>query len=86
MKQKRWYVFLALPQRWNLDHERIQTVIEVFTKSLRGDRFGNIYIGCGDDSDFHLDGSRAAQARKLAVLQDMQELRLWDHRHLRDLV
>ena len=51
-----------------------------------GDRFLEPAIGRGDDPYVHADVSLAAQSGELAVLQDMEQLRLKRGRHLADLV
>src|SRR5262249_33707706 len=50
------------------------------------DRVVEIAVGRGDDADVHLDGLRAAQPFDNALLQHTQQLDLYLHRELTDLV
>src|SRR5262245_54112663 len=74
------------PQRWELDRERDEPVVQVLTKTALGDLGREVPVGCGDDAHVDLARSRVAHGHDLALLEYAQELCLHRARHLGDLV
>src|SRR5579864_2259412 len=65
---------------------RLQAVVKVFAERLLGNCLLHIHVGCGKHAEIRGDGGTAAEAGKLSVLQDVQELCLQHRTHLANLV
>src|SRR5262249_47882014 len=79
-------VLAAFAQRRDPDVEDVNAVVQVLSEYALRNRAEQILIGRGDQTRVHLDGPHATEAKKIALLQDTQELRLRHQRHFRDLV
>ena len=69
-------VVAAFAQRWHLDHDHAEPVVEVLAEATVGDHRLEVAIGGGDDAG--IDGARLEPADALhdMVLQEAQELDL----------
>ena len=79
-------IFLALAQRRNVDGHDVEAVIKVLAEGSLLQRGAQIAIGGGEQADINLDGARAAQALKFALLEHAQKLDLRDGRNVANLV
>ena len=79
-------VLAPLPQRWQVDAEDIEAVVQVRPKPSFLHPVAQRLVRRGDDA--HVDGNalRAAHTRDLALLQHTQQLDLRRDRHVADLV
>ena len=64
----------------------VEAIVEVFAEAPRSDGFGQVDVGGGDQA--HVDGlgQTRAEAHHLALLQHAQQLDLYGHRQIADLV
>ena len=76
----------ALAQRWQLDREDVETIVEILAELAVAYRLAQIAVGGGDDAHVGLDGLVAPDALELVLLQDAQDLDLCLLGHLPDLV
>lgn len=73
-------------QRRQLQVDDVDAVIEVAAEPALVYHLGKITVGRGDDADIEVDLLARADALKLIFLQNAQQLRLGEERHLADLV
>jgi hypothetical protein len=76
----------ALAQGRGKDREDFEAVVEIAAEFLVGDHFGEVAIGGGDQAHVHRNGTIAAEALDLALLQGAQQLGLQVERQLADFV
>ena len=86
MPQHHGDFFAALAQRRHAQNEAVQAVVEIFAEGLLRDGLRHVDVGGRQHADIDLHGIASAQARELAVLQDLQQLGLQRRRHLADFV
>src|SRR5258708_31249849 len=84
--RQQWYVAPPCAQRWKLDRESRESVVEVGAKPARCDRGLEIAVGRGEYPHVDLLGPRIADRDDLAVLKHAQQRRLHRERHFADLV
>jgi len=76
----------ALPQGWNNDGERRDSIEQVFPKFPRLDRSLQVLVGSRDDSDVDGDGGAPAHSLEFPLLQHSQQLGLHCPRQVADFV
>src|SRR6185295_4799609 len=76
----------SIPQRRHGDRKYVEPVIQVRAETLFTNQLRQVEIRCCDDSDIHLNGSRAAQALELLFLQDAEQLGLQLEWQVADLI
>src|SRR6266571_2892133 len=76
----------TLPQGWQSNGNDIEAPIQIIAELLAGHEVFKILIGGGDDTDIHFNGADAANALKLAFLEDAQNFDLQCRAHLSDFV
>ena len=86
MLKKNRNVLYPLAKRGDLQRERIQSIVEIFPKLFRSYRTSNINVRSCQHTDIDTNRLRASQPAVLAVLQYLQQLRLWFRRHFGDLI
>src|SRR5262249_12673281 len=79
-------VFRALAQRWHVDREDVQPIVEVVAEAVLVDHPEESAVGRRDHPNVHLDGPRAAEVLEFLLLEDPQKLRLELEGNLADLV
>ncbi len=79
-------VLAALAERWELQHDDVEAVEEVFAEAAVFDGLLEVDVGGGDDADVDLDLAGAAEMHEAAVLEDAEDLGLHVHGHGADLV
>ena len=79
-------VFTPVAQRWQVDREDVEPVIEVFPQLAARHRLAGAAVGRGDDPHVGLDRVVAAHAQEVSRLEHAQELHLELRVHLGDLV
>ena len=83
---ERFEVAFALAQRRQKNRHDADAVIEIRAEIAALHRFFEVLVGRADDAHVNLDRAHAADAFKLAFLQNAQQLRLEGRRDLADLV
>ena len=76
----------AFAERRHCDGEDAETIVEVLAKGLLADGLDQVAIGGGDDPDVDCDRRAAADARRIALLEDAEQLGLGLRGQLADLV
>ena len=76
----------ALAQRRHHQRHYVQAVVEILAKCPGFYRCCQILVGGGDQANVHRDGTRAAQALELPLLQHAQQLDLQRRRQLPNLI
>ena len=71
LQENRHFLF-ALAQGRKVQRKSIQTVVEILTKALVGERLGDVDIGGCKNTDVHLNDRSASQPGELLVLQNVQ--------------
>src|SRR5260370_23429054 len=84
--RQQWYVAPARAQRWKVDRESREPVVEVGAKPARRDRGLEIAVSRGEYPHVDLFGPRIADRDDLSVLKYAQQRRLHRERHLAYLV
>src|SRR5208337_2777270 len=84
--RQQWYVAPPRAQRWKLDRESSEAVVEVGAKPARRDRGLEIEVGRREYSHVYLLGPRIPDRDDLSVLKHAQQRRLHRERHLAYLV
>src|SRR6185312_528914 len=79
-------VFDPLAERWQLDRNDVEPIIQVFAELAGGDGLGQVDVGRGEDSRVGLDHLAAPDSLEGPVLEDPEELGLHAHRQGADLV
>ena len=79
-------IFAALPQRGQMDFNRVQPEQQIFAKLAGLASSLKIGIGGGDKANINSLGARRSHAFDLSRLQHAQQLGLLAHRHVADLV
>src|SRR5690349_19499132 len=69
-------VLWPFTQRRDLDGDDVEPEIQILPKYPRGNQVVKTFIGRSDQPCFGFERPGSAQPRVLAVLQDMQQLRL----------
>src|SRR5215831_10321019 len=77
---------LAFTQRRQLDRVDVEPKIQIAAKVTRRDQFFEVAIGGRNDADIGLDQFVATDTFEALLLQDSQDLRLGERRHVADLV
>ena len=65
-----------------MDRKDVQAIVEIAAKFAIGDHLPEIAVGGGDQPDIGADQLVAAEAFKLLLLQNPQQLRLKLQRHV----
>src|SRR5436853_872667 len=68
----------------NVNH--VEAVVEILAEGPVLDRLFQVSMRCRQDADVHLDDFLTADPFKLAILQDLEQLRLEAYVHISDLV
>src|SRR5204862_7272097 len=76
----------ALAKRRDDDEDDVETVVEVFPESALDQRLLEVLVGRRQDPNVHAQGRFPADARELAVLEDVEELGLQRGMKVADLV
>src|ERR1700684_4312773 len=76
----------AFAQRWNMNRENIQTVIQVFTKAAGTHGFFHIHISSCQHSHVYIYHRASPEAGVWTILQNVQKLGLKMRTHLRDFI
>ena len=79
-------VFATIPQRRQMDFNRIQAEQQISAESPRSHFFIQICIGRGKDTDIHTMRLRGAHALELAGFQHTEQLRLLVERNIGDFI
>src|SRR5215469_8065788 len=79
-------VFLALPQRRQVNCDDIQAIEKILTELAFAHQLSQIDVGGGDDPYVNLQLLHAAQVHELAILQHPQNLALGVQAHCTDFV
>ncbi len=69
-------LFASLAERWNFDREYAETVIEVLAECPFTQRVLHLNIGRSKHSYIDFGGLLRSKARKLSILQNMEQLSL----------
>src|SRR4029450_5434685 len=69
-----------------MDANHIESIKKIFPKAFLGNFFFKVLVRRADDANVRADGLVAANPRKLALLQNPQDLALDLHRHFAYLV
>ena len=77
---------MPLAQRWHLDVDRVDPVVEILAELAGPHERLQIAIRRADELKFDLPALLAAYAHHLAVLDHTQQLHLHTERHVRDFV
>src|SRR5262249_27223578 len=77
---------IAVTQGRQRDGEDAEAIVEVAAKLAFGDHALQVPVGGGDEADVRLDRLVAADSLKALLLQDPQDLRLGQGRHVADLI
>ena len=83
MLRQRADIFLAVPQRWNVDANGIQIVVQPRVKAVLDHRSLQIARAGGDHSGLRRDRDTVFPASAVAALQSVQQLHLGPERELR---
>ncbi len=81
-----WDIFRVLAQRGNMDGKYIQPVEKIGAERLIVDHRAEVAMGGRNETRIAVQGSRAAQAFELALLQNPQQFRLQIERKITDFV
>ena len=79
-------ILFPFPEGRHFDLDDVQAVVEVLPEFPHFHVLFQVMIGGGDDPGADLDHVRAAQPRKLAALENFEQLGLEHERHVADLV
>ncbi len=79
-------VLAALAQRRQRDRDHVETIVEIEAEAPLAQRFGEIDMGGGDETEVDMVRPVAADRLYLLVLQHAQQLGLQIERHVADLV
>jgi hypothetical protein len=79
-------VFATIAQRRRGHGDDVEPVVQVLAEALVLHELGEILVGRGHDAHVDADGTRAAHALELALLQDAEDLGLGHRRQVRHLV
>src|SRR6185436_11863849 len=69
-------VFLTFTERWQLDRNDVEPIIQVSPEAALIDQCLQVYVRCGNDSCINFDGLNTTKPHELALLQDTKELGL----------
>src|SRR6516165_1254242 len=86
MVEQQRNLVLTFSQRWDVNCEPAQPIVEVCAQRLCGKPLWNIDVRCGKDTYISLGRSAASQAREAFVLQKVKQLSLQSMWHLSDFV
>src|SRR5688572_23986747 len=86
MQRQRRNVVDALAQRRDGDRKNIQAIVQIRSERSVFDHLRKIAVRGRDDPHVHPLGPRAAEALKLTLLQDAQQLGLYFRGDIADLV
>src|SRR5262249_10150319 len=79
-------VFAPLAERWKLDGNDTEAIVEVLAKAAFGDLLGEVLVGGGNDPDVDIDLFGTAEGADFAFLENAVELHLHGEAHVADLV
>jgi hypothetical protein len=80
------HVLAPCPERWDVDRDHVQAIVEVLAKFPRLDLGREVLVRRGEDARIDRDRARAAEPLDLAGLDRAQELGLRIQAHVADLV
>src|SRR4029450_3991006 len=75
-----------LAQRWDLQRDPVEAIVEIGAEALLPDLLDEIAVGGGDEADVDRPRAHAADAHDLLGLEGPQQRSLRRARHLTDLV
>ena len=76
----------SLPQRWKLERNDVEAVVEVLSKCLLFNALFQITVSGGNDTDVEVSTDGGSNSPNLAILKKLQQLDLGGRRQLLDLV
>src|SRR5579863_1410000 len=79
-------IFGTFAERGKRDGKNVQAIKQVGPEAALADHLGEVLIGCGNDANVDMNGTRAAETLELPLLQDAQEFGLQIERQVSDLV
>src|SRR5271154_5001973 len=79
-------VFLAIPQRRDVERDDVEAIEEVFTKVAAGDLLFKVFVRSSNDADIDMDRVRRSNGEKALLVERAKDFGLCLETHVADFI